>query len=139
MARRWPDSEAVIARHGGNADLYRRAAEPALLGGDPQKAAWLCDQALRMSPQDGGSLAILSIASRILEDGRDDILNGYDTLVREFDLAPPDGFSDMESFNAELNAELDRLHPANARVHQPVRCAAARKHPNICFPPACRW
>ncbi len=30
--------ETVIARHGGNADVYRRAAEPALLGGDPQKA-----------------------------------------------------------------------------------------------------
>lgn len=114
--------EALIARHGGHADVYRRAAEPALLGGDPQKAAWLCDQGLRLAPQDGGTLAILSIASRMLEDGRDEALNGYDTLVREFDLAPPDGFSDMESFNAELNAELDRLHPETREfINQSLR------------------
>jgi len=31
--------------------------------------------------------------------------------VRSFDLEPPEGFSDMASFNAELNASLDRLHP----------------------------
>jgi tetratricopeptide (TPR) repeat protein len=114
--------EALITRHGGHADVYRRAAEPALLGGDPQKAAWLCDQGLRLAPQDGGTLAILSIASRMLEDGRDEALNGYDTLVREFDLEPPDGFSDMESFNAELNAELDRLHPETREfVNQSLR------------------
>ena len=46
-----------------------------------------------------------------MEDGRDDALNGYDTLVRSFDLDPPEGFSSMESFNAELNVSLDRLHP----------------------------
>jgi tetratricopeptide (TPR) repeat protein len=114
--------EAVIARHGGTAEVYRRAAEPALLSGDPQKAAWLCDQALRLAPHDGGTLAILSIASRLLEDGRDEALNGYDTLVRDFDLAPPDGFSDMESFNAELNAELDRLHPQTREfINQSLR------------------
>src|SRR6185312_7025780 len=43
-------------------------------------------------------------------DGRDEALNRYDSLVRSFDLEPPEGFSDMASFNAELNASLDRLH-----------------------------
>jgi Flp pilus assembly protein TadD len=104
--------EALLARHGDSVDLLRRAAEPALLRGDPQKAAWLCEQALRLSPRDGSCLALLSIASRMMEDGRDESINGYDTLVRAFDLEPPDGFSDMAGFNAELNAALDRLHPA---------------------------
>ena len=114
--------EAVIARHGGHADVYRRAAEPALLGGDPQKAAWLCDQGLRLAPHDGGTLAILSIASRVLEDGRDEAINRYDMLVREYDLEPPDGFSSMESFNAELNAELERLHPQTREfINQSLR------------------
>ena len=31
---------------------YRCAAEPALLSGDPQKAAWLCEQALALAPHD---------------------------------------------------------------------------------------
>ena len=102
--------DALLARHGGSVDLYRRAAEPALLRGDPGKAAWLCEQALALSPQEGSCLALLSIASRMLEDGRDEKLNGYDTLVRSFDLEPPEGFSDMAGFNAELNQALDRLH-----------------------------
>jgi hypothetical protein len=46
----------------------------------------------------------------MLEDGRDEALNGYDTLVRSFDLEPPEGFSDMANFNAELDRALDRLH-----------------------------
>jgi Flp pilus assembly protein TadD len=103
--------DALLARHGETVDLLRGAAEPALLRGDPAKAAWLCERALRLSSQDGSCLALLSIASRMLEDGRDENLNGYDTLVRTFDLEPPVGFRDMASFNAELNAALDRLHP----------------------------
>jgi len=102
--------DALLAQHGGSVDLYRRAAEPALSRGDPGKAAWLCEQALALEPGEGSSLALLSIASRMLEDGRDDMLNGYDSLVRSFDLEPPEGFPDMASFNAELNAVLDRLH-----------------------------
>jgi len=103
--------DALLARFGGSVDLYRRAAEPALLRGDAQKGAWLCEQALRLSPQDGACLALLSIASRMLEDGRDEAINGYDSLIQTFELEPPQGFSDMASFNAELDAELNRLHP----------------------------
>ena len=127
--------EALLTRHGGDADIFRRAAEPALLSGDPQKAAWLCEQALRLAPGDGGSLAILSIASRMLEDGRDEALNGYDTLVRSFDLDAPEGFSDMESFNHELNAELDRLHPETREfVSQSLR--GGTQTPDHLFPAA---
>ena len=102
--------DGLMARHGETVDLLRRAAEPALLRGDPAKAAWLCERALARSPQDGSTLALLSIASRMLEDGRDEALNGYDALVKSFDLEPPEGFSDMAGFNQELDAVLDRLH-----------------------------
>jgi uncharacterized protein (TIGR02466 family) len=103
--------ESLLARQGGDASLFSIAAEPALLSGDPQKAAWLCEQGLAGAPHNASCLAMLSIASRMMEDGRDEALNGYDSLVRIFDLDPPEGSSSMESFNAELNASLDRLHP----------------------------
>jgi tetratricopeptide (TPR) repeat protein len=103
--------ESLLERHRDDASLFGVAAEPALLSGDPQKAAWLCEQGLVSAPHDASCLAMLSTASRMLEDGRDEALNGYDRLVRIFDLEPPEGFSSMESFNAELNASLDRLHP----------------------------
>jgi len=103
--------EALLARQGENPDLLRRAAEPALMDGDPQKAASFCERALRLSPGDSSCLALLSIASRMMGDGRDEVLNRYDTLIRTFELDAPDGFADMDSFNVELDAALDRLHP----------------------------
>ncbi len=108
--------EAVLARHGHEAKLLSLAAEPALLSGDPQKAAWLCEQGLANSPNNPSCLALLSIASRMMDDGRDEAFNGYDSLVRIFDLEPPEGFSDMASFNAALNASLDRLHPKSREL-----------------------
>ena len=104
--------EALLTRHRDNVDIFRRAAEPALVMGDAEKAARFCEQGLALSPRDGACLALLSIASRMMEDGRDDFFNGYDTLVKSFDLEAPEGFSDMADFNAELNAALDRLHPS---------------------------
>jgi tetratricopeptide (TPR) repeat protein len=103
--------ERVLARHGDEAKLLSIAAEPALLSGDPQKAASLCERGLANIPNGSSCLAMLSIASRMMQDGRDEAINGYDSLVRIFDLEPPQGYSDMASFNAELNASLDRLHP----------------------------
>lgn len=107
--------ESVLTRH-ADPKLFSLAAEPALLSNDPQKAAWLCEQGLAMAPDSGACLAMLSIASRMLGDGRDEMLNDYSRLVRSFDLEPPDGFADMASFNAELNASLDRLHPKSREV-----------------------
>lgn len=103
--------DTLLADRGTDAKFHGIAAEPALLAGDPQKAAWICEQGLGKDPHSGSCLALLSIASRMMEDGRDEALNRYDTLVRSFDLDPPSGFSSMESFNAELNDSLDRLHP----------------------------
>ena len=108
--------ESVLTRHGNEAKLLSIAAESALQNGDPQKAAWLCDQGLAQTPHSGPCLAMLSIASRMMDDGRDDAINRYDSLVQIFDLEPPQGFSDMASFNAELNASLDRLHPKSREL-----------------------
>jgi tetratricopeptide (TPR) repeat protein len=108
--------ESVLARDGGDPKLFSIAAEPALLDNDPEKAARLCEQGLARAPDNGPCLAMLSIASRMMDDGRDEALNRYDSLVRSFDLDPPEGFSDMADFNAELNGVLDRLHPKSREL-----------------------
>ena len=84
--------ERLLARHRDDASLFSIAAEPALMAGDPQKAARFCEQGLASAPDNHSCLALLSIASRMLEDGRDEAINRYDTLVRSFDLDTPDGF-----------------------------------------------
>ena len=125
--------DSVLLRHGGDAKLLALAAEPSLLDGDPEKAARLCEQGLAMEPYGASCLAMLSIASRMMEDGRDDTLNRYDSLVRSFDLDPPQGFSSMESFNSELNASLDRLHP-NSREFIGQSLRGGTQTPGHLFP-----
>jgi tetratricopeptide (TPR) repeat protein len=126
MARRFDEAgtafDHLLARQAGNAELFSCAAEAAVQAGDAQKAAWLCDRGLMREPRNASCLAILSIASRLLDDGRDEAINRYDTLVRSFDLEPPQGFSSMADFNHELNAQLDRLHPETREfINQSLR------------------
>ncbi len=104
--------EGAMARHGEDPDLLSCAAEAAILAGDPQKTVALCEKNLLHAPFDQIALAMLGTAWRLMDDERDESLNGYETLVQIHDLEPPDGFADMESFNAELNHWLDRMHPA---------------------------
>jgi tetratricopeptide (TPR) repeat protein len=103
--------EGLMACHGEAPDLLVSAAEAAIAANDAEKAAAFCQKSVAMAPHDQVSLAVLGTAWRMLGDERDEILNGYDSLIRTFDLEPPEGFGDMESFNAELNAWLDRVHP----------------------------
>jgi len=103
--------DTLLAHPGIDPTLFSQAAEAALLEGDPQKAAHLCEQGLARAPLNGACLAMLGTAWRMLEDERDETLSGYDTLVRAIDLEPPDGFSSMGDFNAALDESLDRLHP----------------------------
>ena len=103
--------DAVLAQHANNVDVCNAAGEAALLGGDPQRSMALYQHGVRLAPYNQASLAGLSATYRIMGDERDESLNGYDSLIQLFDLDPPQGFSDMADFNAELNAYLDRLHP----------------------------
>jgi tetratricopeptide (TPR) repeat protein len=114
--------DAALVRHTADPDLYSGAAEVALLREDPQKALALCERAIALSPYHQGAISNMSVGLRLLGDEREQALNGYDTLVQVFDLEPPEGFSSMEDFNAELSAALDGLHPPmRAHLNQTLR------------------
>jgi tetratricopeptide (TPR) repeat protein len=118
--------EAVISRSRADPALLCSAAGAALLAADPQKAEHFCRAGLRLRPYDQACLAFLGTAWRLQndaqKDAQDETLNGYDSLIRVFDLDPPDGFSSMEDFNAELGAYLERLHPkTDAYLEQSLR------------------
>ena len=114
--------ETALAHDPGNAELFSNAAEAAILRNDPEKAVALCEQGLAVEPANQICLAAISVGYRMMDDARDETLNGYDTLVRSFDLEPPRGFSRMEDFNAELNAALDQVHPQSREyINQSLR------------------
>jgi tetratricopeptide (TPR) repeat protein len=103
--------ESVMSRSSAGISLFSGAAAAAILAGDPQKAEAFCQSGLRQAPYDQSCLALLGTSWRLQGNAQDEYLNGYDSLIRVFDLEPPDGFSSMADFNAELGLELERLHP----------------------------
>jgi tetratricopeptide (TPR) repeat protein len=107
--------EAALALH-PDPDLLSSASEVALLRQDPQQAIALCERALALDRHHQSAIANMSVGLRLMGDDREEALNRYDSLVQVFDLEPPQGFSSMEDFNAELCAALDPLHP-NMRAH----------------------
>ena len=103
--------EDLLAHHQDDCNILTSAAETALTSGDPEKALAYCQKSLSLQPHDQVALAVLGTAWRMMGDARDEDLNGYDSLIQIYDLDPPEGFCDMESFNAELNAWLTSAHP----------------------------
>lgn len=78
--------------------------------GDAEKAREAAAQARAIEPGNQHALALWGLSLRMLEDGREEVLNDYANHVQVFDLEPPDGFSTMAEFNAALTAELSTLH-----------------------------
>ena len=114
--------DGAVARHGNDPNICNTAGEFAILQRDPQKALALYQRGYQLAPHSQVALAGMSVALRMLGDERDEQLSGYDTLIQVFDLEPPQGFSSMTDFNAELSAYLDRLHPQTREyINQSLR------------------
>ena len=103
--------EQLLSRYGGDANLYANAATAFLSHGEARRALALCETGAALAPDNQVCLALMGTALRLLGDGREETLSGYDTLIRVFEVEPPQGFSDMAAFNTELDAYLDLLHP----------------------------
>ena len=90
---------------------HRRDLGEALLRDDQAgEARRVLSEALARDPFDQISLGFLSLAYRELGDSAYDTLVDHDRFVREYELAPPSGFSDVASFNKALGEELQLLH-----------------------------
>ncbi|HET7083414.1 MAG TPA: putative 2OG-Fe(II) oxygenase [Rhizomicrobium sp.] len=114
--------DGMLARFGDDTELLQRAADAAISQGDPPRALAYCERGLAQARYDQKLLASMSTALRMMQDERDEALSGYDSLIRVFDLPPPEGFSSIETFNAELGDVLARLHTeTHAPLHQSLR------------------
>ena len=92
-----------------NADILGRLAAALLQAREPARAGAGAARILAFKPHDQQALSLLSLALRAQGDGSDESLSGYGSFVRIFDLEPPQGFSDMAAFNAELESYLDKF------------------------------
>jgi tetratricopeptide (TPR) repeat protein len=102
--------EMAVGMEPDNAQAWRNYAETLLRASMPQDARRAAERSLEIEPDSQITIAIWSLALRLLSDAGDEGLNDYENLVRVYEIARPPGYSDIESFNANLDAWLDRLH-----------------------------
>jgi tetratricopeptide (TPR) repeat protein len=89
---------------------------------DIKDAEGLAETAWKLAPASQGALSLLDLCWRAQGDTRADWLNDYERDVAVFDLEPPDGYRDMESFQRDLAAHLNGLHaPARQYLTQTLR------------------
>jgi tetratricopeptide (TPR) repeat protein len=81
-----------------------------LKSGQPERARRVLKQALAVLPFDQLSLAFLALAEREIGDSAFDYLVDESRLIGVYDIAPPSGFGDVESFNRALAEDLHALH-----------------------------
>ncbi len=113
-----PQHAAVHISHAGSL----------LRAGDVGQAAHVAENAVRLDPMDQQAWAFLGLTWRVAgdtasaRDARDAWLNDYQQHVQVFDLAPPEGFADMASFNQALAIALAPMHSdAQAPIDQTLR------------------
>jgi tetratricopeptide (TPR) repeat protein len=89
---------------------HRDAAIALLQMKEPREAARYLERARSVAPFDQLNLAHLALAWRELGDSRLDDLVDLEKFVGVYDIEPPSGFSDTDSFNRALSEELLSLH-----------------------------
>ena len=93
-----------------NGDAREHYSSFLLRHGDAKAALASAEAAVRLRPESQNGLALLGLAWRSNANAREAWLNDYEKHVQIFDLEPPEGYSDMASFNRDLSAYLDNLH-----------------------------
>jgi len=104
------EHEIAVGMEPQNAHAWRNYAETLLRAGDAKGALSAAEKSLAIQPLNQSTLAIWGIALRLAGDPLEERINDYTELVRVYDIAPPDGYADIDSFNRDLNLYLDRLH-----------------------------
>jgi hypothetical protein len=93
-----------------------------LQAGQHTQAAQVAETAVRLDPLDQQAWATLGLAWRATGHPGEHWLDDYAQHVQAYDLPPPEGWSDMASFNRALTAALEAMHTdAQAPIDQTLR------------------
>ncbi len=114
-----------------NVGILSGLADALLQAGDPERARDAAERAIAIDPLHQGSLARWALALRKLGDAREEELNDYESMVRIFDLPPPEGYASMEDFNRDLNAYLDPMHQDSREPLEQTLRKGTQTHDNL--------
>ncbi len=144
-------ARAAIAIDPAAADRHLKAAPPNatslsrakaeietdLALGRAEQAARRAEVLCAARPRDQYATALLSAAYRLAGDARYGALCDYDRLVRSYRIEPPEGWSSLETYLADLGAALDRIHgPLTHPVGQSLRHGSQTTRNLIDYPDA---
>lgn len=104
------EHEAALALEPQNIAVRCHLTAALLRAGEAERALAVAEEGIAREPDHQTALAMWALCLRKLGDPREPQINDYENLVQLFELEPPQGWSDMASFNRDLNASLDRLH-----------------------------
>lgn len=99
-----------LAKDAGNRSATRNLVTSLLMQGDATQAIPLIEKMRRAAPTDQQWIAYEATALRLLQSERYSTLVDLERHVRAYDLPVPDGFPDIESFNAAFLATLEHWH-----------------------------
>jgi tetratricopeptide (TPR) repeat protein len=77
---------------------------------DLPRALAMAQSATELRPESQGAWALLDLCLRGTDNARAEWLQDHRRHVRVFDLAPPDGYADMATFNRDLACWLEQQH-----------------------------
>ena len=104
------EHETALAMEPENAHAWRNFSETLVRAGDPERALAAVERSLAIEPEHQGTLAMYGTVLDLLGDARVEALNDYEKFVQVFEIAPPAGYKDIESFNRDLDVYLNRMH-----------------------------
>jgi len=104
------EHESALKPEPENPFIWRSYTETLLRARNIEKALTAAEKSIALEPDNQGTLALWGLALRASGDPREAWLNDYENLVQVFELAPPDGYPSMESFNRDLEAYLASLY-----------------------------
>ncbi len=106
----------ALTRVPDNASARTLLAAAELGTGEPQRALEHCEALRKLAPDDQYLMALETTAWRLLGDARYGQACDYPALVVPYELEPPAGWSDLNSFLGELRTSLNRLHDPNGHA-----------------------
>ncbi|MBV9549298.1 MAG: tetratricopeptide repeat protein [Alphaproteobacteria bacterium] len=109
--------DTAATQEPSNAAHRREQAVALLHGRKAAAAATLLEKVVQEAPNDQMALALLTLAWREVGDPRHAALTAMEDYVRIYDLPPPPGFADSQSFNRQLAEVLSRLHTRKVEPH----------------------
>lgn len=99
----YPDAIAIhdeaVKFSGDNPVVLSNYADTLLRAGEPAKARETMEKVLAVAPDNQGMIALWLTALRAMGAPEAEALNDTENLVQVFELAAPEGFADMASFN----------------------------------------